>query len=90
MVGDSTTVRKATTVARAPFVVTELSSYRQIRDVGQWDRTLAINTTGQSGNPMSPHYFDQGSIWQSGEYRLFPFSRQSVEQARVSRLMLTP
>jgi penicillin G amidase len=83
-------VRKATTVARAPFVVTELSSYRQIRDVGQWDRTLAINTTGQSGNPMSPHYFDQGSIWQSGEYRLFPFSRQSVEQARVSRLMLTP
>jgi hypothetical protein len=59
MVGDSTTVRKATTVARAPFVVTELSSYRQIRDVGQRDRTLAINTTGQSGNPMSTHYFDQ-------------------------------
>jgi Penicillin amidase len=76
MVGDSTTVRKATTVARAPFVVTELSSYRQIRDVGQRDRTLAINTTGQSGNPMSTHYFDQAPLWQTGEYRLFPFSRR--------------
>jgi len=90
MVGDSTTVRKATIDARAPFVVTELSSYRQILDVGQWDRTLAMNTTGQSGNPMSTHYFDQGPLWQAGEYRPFPFSRQAVEQAKVWRLLLTP
>jgi len=90
MVGDSTTVRKATVDSRSPFAVTELSSYRQILDVGQWDRTLAINTTGQSGNPMSTHYFDQGPIWQACDYRLFPFSRTAVEQAKASRLLLTP
>ena len=90
MVGDSTTVRKATIDASAPFVVTELSSYRQILDIGQWDRTLAVNTTGQSGNPMSAHYFDQASLWRAGGYRVFPFSRQAVEQAKVSRLLLTP
>jgi penicillin G amidase len=90
MVGDSTTVRKATIDVRAPFVVTELSAYRQILDIGQWDRTVAVNTTGQSGNPMSVHYFDQGPLWQAGQYRAFPFSRQAVEQARVSRLLLTP
>jgi penicillin amidase len=90
MVGDSTTVRKSTIDVRAPFVVTELSSYRQILDVGQWDRTLAVNTTGQSGNPQSAHYFDQGRLWQAGQYRPFPFSRKAVEQAKVSRLLLTP
>ena len=90
MVGDSTTVRKATIDASAPFVVTELSSYRQILDIGQWDRTLAVNTTGQSGNPMSAHYFDQASLWRDGGYRVFPFSRQAVEQAKVSRLLLMP
>ena len=90
VVGDSTTVRKATIDASAPFVVTELSSYRQILDIGQWDRTLAVNTTGQSGNPMSAHYFDQASLWRAGGYRVFPFSRQAVEQAKVSRLLLTP
>jgi penicillin G amidase len=90
MVGDSTTVRKATVDARSPFVATELSSYRQILDIGQWDQTLAVNTTGQSGNPMSVHYFDQAPMWQAGEYRVFPFSRAAVEKVRVSRLLLTP
>ena len=90
MIGDSSTVRKATVDVRSPFAATELSSYRQILDIGQWDRTLAVNTTGQSGNPMSPHYFDQGPIWLAGEYRVFPFSRSAVEKARASRLLLTP
>ena len=69
-IGDSSTVRKATVRLRSPFAVTELSSYRQILDIGQWDRTLAVNTTGQSGNPMSPHYFDQGADLARGRYRV--------------------
>ena len=82
---------KATVDVRAPFVVTELSSYRQILDVGQWDRTLAVNTTGQSGNPMSPHYFDQGSDLASGRVPRCSRSRDRPwSRPRSSRLLLTP
>jgi penicillin G amidase len=89
-VGDSWTVRKASVNDRAPYAVIDVPSYRQVLDVGNWDRTLAVNTTGQSGHPLSPHYFDQNALWTSGRYRTVPFSRAAVEKARKSRLLLTP
>jgi penicillin amidase len=70
--------------------VTDIASYRQIVEAGAWDKTLAVNTTGQSGHPRSPHYFDQNPLWLNGEYRTFPFSRQAVEKSSASRLLLTP
>ena len=73
-----------------PYNVVDVSSYRQVLDVGNWDQSRAVNTTGQSGNTMSPHYFDQNPLWSSGTYRTFVFSRSAVEKARASRLLLTP
>ena len=90
LVGDSFTVRKASIDDRSPYTVTDLSSYRQVFDVGNWDQSLAVNTTGQSGHPLSPHYFDQNAMWRAGELRTFPFSRAAVETARAHRLLLTP
>lgn len=89
-VGDSWTVRKTSINDRAPYAVIDLPSYRQVLDVGNWDQALAVNTTGQSGHPLSPHYFDQNALWTSGRYRTVPFSRAAVEKARVSRMLLTP
>jgi penicillin G amidase len=88
--GDAWTVRKASVDVRQPYSVVDISSYRQVIDIGNWDATWAINPTGQSGNMMSPHYFDQNSLWRSGSYRTFAFSRAAVEKARASRLLLTP
>ena len=88
--GDAWTVRKASVDVRQPYGVGDLSSYRQVLDIGNWDATWAVNTTGQSGNMMSPHYFDQNPLWRSGAYRTFVFSRAAVEKARASRLLLTP
>ena len=88
--GDSWTVRKASVNDREPYGVVDLASYRQVLDVGNWDQSLAVNTTGQSGHPLSPHYFDQNALWSTGRYRTVPFSRAAVEQARVSRMLLTP
>ena len=53
-------------------------------------RTLAINTTGQSGHVRSAHYFDQNALWAAGQYRRFPFSRVAVDRGSVGRLLLTP
>ena len=88
--GDSYTVNKTAVDRRSPWGVTDVSSYRQIVDVGAWDHTLAVNTTGQSGNPRSPHYFDQNPLWARTEYRSFPFSRTAVDAAKAHRLLIVP
>ena len=64
--GDSMTVNKTTTDLRRPYATSEAASYRQILDVGAWDASLGVNTTGQSGHPRSPHYFDQNRLWRQG------------------------
>ena len=51
--GDSMTVNKTTTNLRRPYETSEAASYRQILDVGAWDRSVAVNTTGQSGHPQA-------------------------------------
>ena len=84
------TVNKTTTDLRRPYATTDAASYRQILDIGAWDGSLGVNTTGQSGHPRSPHYFDQNRLWRQGEYRPLPFTRGAVEAATVSRLELVP
>jgi penicillin G amidase len=90
LAGDGMTVNKTATNLRRPYGTSDAASYRQILDVGSWDQSLAVNTTGQSGHPASPHYFDQNALWRTGGYRPLPFSRPAVEAATVSRLELFP
>jgi penicillin amidase len=88
--GDGMTVNKAATNLRQPYETTEAASYRQILDVGAWDQSVAVNTTGQSGHSRSPHYFDQNQLWQEGRYHALPYTRAAVEAATVSTLELIP
>ncbi|MBI4729027.1 MAG: penicillin acylase family protein [Acidobacteria bacterium] len=67
-----------------------VSSWRQIVDLGDFDRTLRVVTVGQSGNPASPHFRDQCEMWLRGEYRRAPFTRAAVEAASEGRLVLAP
>ena len=90
VVGDGMTVNKTATNLRRPYETSEAASYRQILDVGAWDQSLGVNTTGQSGHAGSPHYFDQNPLWQQGHYHALPFTRQAVDAATVSRLELVP
>ena len=86
----SSGVSKTTTNLRRPYETSEAASYRQILDVGAWDQSLAVNTTGQSGHPASPHYFDQNVLWRQGQYHSVPFGRSAVDAATVSRAALIP
>ncbi len=90
LVGNGTTVSKTTTNLRRPYETSEGASYRQILDIGNWDASMAVNTTGQSGHPSSPHYFDQNALWRDGRYHPQPFSEQAVEAATTYRLELLP
>ena len=88
--GDGETVNKTTVDLREPYRTADLASYRQILDVGAWDNSRAVITTGQSGHARSPHYFDQNPLWREGEYHTLPYTRQAVVAARTSQLVLIP
>ncbi|MBV8342578.1 MAG: penicillin acylase family protein, partial [Gammaproteobacteria bacterium] len=66
------------------------ASYREILDAGDWDRSVAINTPGQSGQPGSPHYADLLPLWDRGGYFPLAYSRAAVEKVTTERLLLEP
>ncbi len=66
------------------------ASYREIIDVGDWDRSVTINVPGESGQPGSPHYGDLLPLWAEGKYHPMAFSRAAVEKFAESKLTLLP
>ena len=72
------------------FEATHGASFREILDVADWDRSVAVNVPGQSGQPGSPHYGDLLPFWSEGLYFPFLFSREKIEKAATERLVLAP
>jgi penicillin amidase len=87
--GDGTTVN-ATSFAADSWEQEDGASYREILDTGDWDRSLAVNTPGQSGQPLSEHYSDLLPLWDRGEYFQLIYSRERIEREVRDRLVLTP
>lgn len=89
--GDNTTTLQTRQTSQLPLgLVQVIPSYRQIIEVGNWDRMQSVTATGQSGHPLSPNYDDQMVMWREGVYHTMPWSRAAVEKAAVSRLRLAP
>jgi penicillin amidase len=85
--GDANTVN-ATGGAR--FTQRSGASFREILDLGDWDRSVAINVPGQSAQPGSPHYGDLLPLWAEGKYFPLLFSREKIEKNAAERLLLEP
>ena len=66
------------------------ASYREIMDVADWDRSVATNVPGQSGQPESPYYANLLPLWDRGEYFPMVYSRARVQQAATHTLVLQP
>ncbi|MDR7386305.1 MAG: penicillin acylase family protein [Armatimonadota bacterium] len=88
--GDGWTVNQAAYSLLQPFRQTVVASMRMVLDVGEWDRSVAVHTTGQSGLPGHPHRADLLPLWASGRYHPLLWSRAAVEQQARSRLLLRP
>ena len=87
--GDGDVVQ-ATTPDRNTFEQVAGASYREIFDLGDWDRSLAVNVPGQSGQPGSPHYDDLLPLWRSGRYFQLAYSRKAVDEVTTDVLELKP
>jgi penicillin amidase len=71
-------------------VAADGASYREILDVANWDRSLVINTPGQSGQPGSRFYANLVQDWAAAKYFPLAFSRSAVDKAAAHTLTLTP
>ena len=74
----------------AGTVAADGASYREIFDLADWDRSLVINTPGQSGQPGSRFYGNLLQEWADNKYVNLPFSPAAIEKAAAHRLTLTP
>jgi len=72
------------------FSVRLIPSMRMIVDLGDFDRSVAVNSTGNSGHPGSSNYDDQILRWAGVRYHPMLWSRQQVEASARNRLFLNP
>jgi penicillin amidase len=88
--GNWNTVDSGAYYADKPYAMTLGPAYRIIADPADWDASLSIIPSGQSGQPFSPHYDDQIQQWLAVEYHTLPFSLEAIESAAVNTLRLIP
>jgi penicillin G amidase len=87
--GSSSTPR-AQAYRPSDFSVIAGASVRLVMDVGAWDNSVAINTPGQSDDPMSAHYRDLFPMWAQGSYVPLRFSRAAVDGDAEDVIHLSP
>ena len=66
------------------------ASAKLILDTGNWDRSLAMNAPGQSGDPESPHYRDLLVDWAADRYFPLLHSRAAIRRATARIIVLQP
>jgi penicillin amidase len=72
------------------FAVIGGASVRLVMDVGAWDNSVAMNTPGQSDDPLSAHYRDLFPLWAQGSYVPLRFSRAAVDGDAEDVIHLSP
>ena len=88
--GDHNTLNLAGYRPGKAFDVWLIPAMRIIVDFGQDEPLYAVNSSGQSDNPASPHYDDGIRAWLNGEYMHLPFGQTAVEKAYARKLVLRP
>lgn len=73
-----------------PFASIHGPSFRAIYDLAGLERSLFVQSTGQSGNILSPWYRSFEKRWREGGYIPIPTERAAYEPDATGRLRLTP
>ena len=73
-----------------PFAQNHGAGYRAVYDLANPERSVFIQSTGQSGNPLSSHYEDYAEAWRDGRYLPMLTNRAQVEEDALGTLVLRP
>jgi penicillin amidase len=88
--GEIFTVDASAFAYNDPFTVIHGASMRTIMDPSNWDQSVSVHSTGQSGQLFSPHRDDLIPLWQNVAYHPMSFSPAQVDANARDVLMLTP
>ncbi len=88
--GSATTIAKAEYPFTKPFAVMAGPVTRQLVDLGDIDQSLAVLSTGQSGQRFSRHYADQVPLWLSGRLHSMPMDSTRVAAQGWKMQVLLP
>jgi penicillin amidase len=72
------------------FEVDWLPSEREIVDLSNFDSSLALHTTGQSGHAYHPHYIDMAPLWATVQYYPMWWEQDSIVNDAEGHLRLVP
>ena len=75
---------------QAPYASRHAGSYRAIYDLADPQSSLFMQSGGQSGNPLSPHYRSFAAAWARGEYLRAVSDRARLEAEGVQKLIIKP
>lgn len=89
--GDHGTLNVAAYEWGKDFDVWLIPAMRIVVDFALPEPMIGVNSSGQSGNPASPHYADGIDAWLKGGYMTFPFQSGNIDRVYGNkRLLLTP
>lgn len=87
--GSSHTVGPYTNPLNKNSAVNHGASERHIFDTGNWDQSLTVIPTGESGIPASKHYCDQTESYMTNKYHSDYVTRAKVEGEMLYRMKFT-
>jgi penicillin amidase len=61
-----------------------------ILNLADWQQSLSMHTTGQSGHPFHKHYGDMIHPWRDIEYHTMHWERRAIEVDAEGVLRLEP
>jgi penicillin amidase len=66
------------------------ASFRLLIDTKDWDKTLMINSPGQSGDPSSPFYNNLFKTWANDQFFPAYYSKDRIKTVTKEQLILQP
>ena len=88
--GDGHTVNVGYYRLNQPFDVVAAPSFRMVVDLSDIAHAYAMNTTGQSGRPLTPHYDDMIQSWVTVQYHSMWMNEEDIATHAEGTLVLTP
>jgi len=90
--GGDNTVNRGQTVGFGPnpYRHSHGAGFRAVYDLSNLARSRFVIATGQSGNPLSPHYRDMLQRWRDGGHIEIAADRDTARRRAVDTLLLVP
>jgi penicillin G amidase len=88
--GDRDTINNSYFSYQNPYDTIALSSHRFICDLSDINHALAMNSTGQSGDPFSKRYTDMVDIWSQVKNHPLLFADGEIKRNKWKELILSP